>query len=204
MRRFFAVAVCFVMALSVLTACSFSSYEVDMNTVMGTVTDGVYTNEYADFTFSPPSDWTFYDDSELLEMMDISEDSVDTESKRQNVLSRVQTLYTAMAMGETGANVIVGFENLTLSTDGTSYTSEDYATELVNQCTESGYTFGDITTIEINGNTYYKAVGTVEECGYDMTQAFLVRRIDDYMCFIIITTIDGYTVTPDEIIEMLG
>ncbi|MCD8107602.1 MAG: hypothetical protein LUE20_06530 [Oscillospiraceae bacterium] len=202
MKRFFAFTLCLVMALALLTGCG--SKELDMNTVMGSVTDGVYTNEYADFTFSPPSSWTFYDDSELLEMMDISEDSVDTEKRRQNVLSRVQTLYTAMAMDETGANLIVGFENLTLATDGTSYSSEDYAEELVNQCVASGYTFGDITTVEIGGNTYYEAVGTVEESGYDMTQAFLVRRIDDYMCFIIITTIDGYTVTPDEIIAMLG
>ncbi len=202
MKRFFAVVICLAMALTLLTGCG--SKELDMDIVMGTVSDGVYTNEYADLTFSPGSDWTFYDDSELLEMMDVSESSVDTESKRQNILSRVQTLYTAMAMDEVGANIIIGFENLTLSTDGTSYTGEDYAEALVAQCIESGYTFGDITTIEIGDNTYYEAVGTVEESGYDMTQAFLVRRIDDYMCFIIITTIDGYTVTPDDIIAMLG
>ncbi|MCD7784158.1 MAG: efflux RND transporter permease subunit [Oscillospiraceae bacterium] len=202
MKRFFAVVICLAMALNLLTGCG--SKELDMNTVMGSVTDGVYVNEYADLTFSPGSDWTFYGDSELLEMMDVSEDSVDTESKRQNILSRVQTLYTTMAMDEVGANIIIGFENLTLSTDGTSYSAEDYAEALVEQCTASGYTFGDITTVEIGGNTYYKAVGSIEESGYDMTQAFLVRRIDDYMCFIIITTIDGYTVTPDEIIAMLG
>lgn len=202
MRKFLTVGLCFVTVLALLTGCG--SSELDMNTVMGSVSDGVYTNEYADFTFSPPSSWTFYDDSELLEMMDISESSVDTESRRQNVLSRTQTIYAAMAMDETGANLIVGFENLTMSTDGTSYSSEDYANELVTQCVASGYTFGDVTTIEIGGNTYYQAIGTIEESGYDMTQAFLVRRVDDYMCFIIITTIDGYTVTPEEIIEMLG
>ncbi|MCC8131298.1 MAG: hypothetical protein LUC38_05240 [Oscillospiraceae bacterium] len=202
MKRILAGVLGFMMMLTMFTGCG--SSELDMDLLMGSVSDGVYTNEYADFTFSPGSDWTFYDDSALYEMMDISEDSVDTESKRQNVLSRVQTLYTAMAMDEIGANLIVGFENLTLSTDGTSYSGEDYANELVAQCTASGYTFGDVTTIEIGGNTYYEAVGTIVESGYDMTQAFLVRRIDDYMCFLIITTIDGYTVTPDEIIAMLG
>ena len=202
MKRFFAIVICLAMTLTLLTGCG--SKELDMNTVMGSVSDGVYTNEYADLTFSPGSDWTFYDDSELLEMMDISESSVDTESKRQNILSRVQTLYTAMALDEVGANIIIGFENLTLSTDGTSYSAEDYANEIVAQCTESGYTFGDVVAIEIGGNTYYEAVGSVEESGYDMTQAFLARRIGDYMCFIIITTIDGYTVTPDDIIAMLG
>ncbi|MCD8005782.1 MAG: hypothetical protein LUF29_02245 [Oscillospiraceae bacterium] len=202
MKKFLTAALCFVLTLTLLTACG--SSELDMDLVMGSVSDGVYTNEYAGLTFSPTSDWSFYDESELLEMMDISEDSVDTASKRQNVLSRVQTLYTAMAMDEIGANIIFGFENLTLSTDGTTYTSSDYAEALVTQCTESGYTFGDITTIEIGGNTYYEAVGTIEESGYNMTQAFLVRRIDDYMCFIIITTIDDYTIAPDEVIAMLG
>lgn len=202
MKKFLTTALCFITALALLTACG--SGELDMDVVMGSVSDGVYTNEYAELTFSPGSDWTFYDDSSLYEMMDISEDSVDTESRRQNVLSRTQTLYTMMAMDEIGANLIIGFENLTLSTDGTSYSSEDYANELVAQCTASGYTFGDVTTITIGGNTYYQAVGTVEESGYDMIQAFLVRRIDDYMCFLIITTIDGYTVTTDEIIAMLS
>ncbi len=202
MKRIMTCVLCFVTTLVLLVGCGTS--ELDMDTVMGSVSDGVYTNEYADLTFSPTSDWTFYDESYLLDMMDISEDSVNTESKRQNVLSRVQTLYTAMAMDEIGANIIIGFENLTMSTDGTSYTAEDYANEIVAQCTESGYTFGDVTTIEIGGNTYYEAIGSVVESGYDMTQAFLARRIDDYMCFIIITTIDGYTVEPDEIIAMLG
>ncbi|MCD7823421.1 MAG: hypothetical protein LUG86_05320 [Oscillospiraceae bacterium] len=202
MKKYLTAALCFIMAFSLLTGCG--SSELDMDTVMGSVSDGIYVNEYAELTFSPTSDWTFYDESDLLDMMDISEDSVDTESKRQNVLSRVQTLYTAMAMDEIGANIIIGFENLTLSTDGTSYSASDYTSEIVAQCTELGYTFGDITTIEIGGNTYYEAIGTVEESGYDMTQAFLARRIDDYMCFIIITTIDGYTVSPDEIIAMLG
>ena len=153
MKRFWMTALCFVLMLALLTACGTS--ELDMNVVMGTVSDGVYTNEYAELTFSPTSDWTFYDDSSLYEMMDISEDSVDTESRKQNVLSRTQTLYTMMAMDEIGANLIVGFENLTLSTDGTSYSGEDYANELVAQCTASGYTFGDITTTTIGGNTYY-------------------------------------------------
>ena len=202
MKKFWMTALCFVLAMALLTACGTS--ELDMNVVMGSVSDGVYTNEYAELTFSPTSDWTFYDDSSLYEMMDISEDSVDTESRKQNVLSRTQTLYTMMAMDEIGANLIVGFENLTLSTDGTSYSGEDYANELVAQCTASGYTFGDITTTTIGGNTYYQAVGAVEESGYDMTQAFLVRRIDDYMCFLIITTIDGYTITTDDIIAMLS
>ncbi len=202
MKKFWMTTLCFVLAIALLTACGTS--ELDMNVVMGSVSDGVYTNEYAELTFSPTSDWTFYDDSSLYEMMDISEDSVNTESRRQNVLSRTQTLYTMMAMDEIGANLIVGFENLTLSTDGTSYSGEDYANELVAQCTASGYTFGDITTTTIGGNTYYQAVGTVEESGYDMIQAFLVRRIDDYMCFLIITTIDGYTITTDNIIAMLS
>ncbi len=202
MKKFWMTALCFVLAMALLTACGTS--ELDMNVVMGSVSDGVYTNEYAELTFSPASDWTFYDDSSLYEMMDISEDSVDTESRKQNVLSRTQTLYTMMAMDEIGANLIVGFENLTLSTDGTSYSGEDYANELVAQCAASGYTFGDITTTTIGGNTYYQAVGTVEESGYDMIQAFLVRRIDDYMCFLIITTIDGYTITTDDIIAMLS
>ncbi|MCD7805381.1 MAG: efflux RND transporter permease subunit [Oscillospiraceae bacterium] len=202
MKRILTAGLCFVMATVLLVSCGAS--ELDMDTVMGTVSGGVYTNEYADLTFSPTSDWTFYDESELLEMMDLSEDSVDTASKRQNALSRVQTLYTAMAMDEIGANIIIGFENLTMSTDGTSYSAEDYANEIVAQCTASGYTFGDVTAIEIGGNTYYEAIGSVEQSGYDMTQAFLARRIDDYMCFIIITTIDGYTISPDEIIAMLG
>ncbi len=202
MKRILTAVLCFVMATVLLVSCG--SDELDMDTVMGTVSGGVYTNEYADLTFSPTSDWTFYDESELLEMMDLTEDSVNTASKRQNALSRVQTLYTAMAMDEIGANIIIWFENLTMSTDGTSYSAEDYANEIVAQCTTSGYTFGDVVTIEIGGNTYYEAVGSVEESGYDMTQAFLARRIDDYMCFIIITTIDGYTITPDEIIAMLG
>lgn len=205
-------SVCFALTialtLSILTSCSLggsTELSVDFDTFMGYigVTDAggeVYINEYVDFSFAPTSNWTFSSDDELSEMMELDSSDVDTAEKRQEKILSIQNVYTANAVSTYGANVIIGFENLEYAFLGTMYDESAYLDAVISQCEEMDYTFGDTFTASIGGHSYLCTVGTVEQEGITVYQEFLVRKIDDFMFFVIATAIDGYGETLDEMV----
>ena len=59
------LAIIMVVAMLCCTACG-QITEEDKELVRGTVENGVFTSEFADFTFTPPSTGTFASDDEIL------------------------------------------------------------------------------------------------------------------------------------------
>lgn len=134
-----------VILLSVLmlfTACSGKITEEDKALVRGSVADGVYTNDFADFKFNPGEGWTFASDDEILAMMDLTASEMNEDDKAEYELGKLKTIYDAMAVSDTGANIIVMYENLALTIGGTSYDEAAYAEVLTSGLDEStGYTY---------------------------------------------------------------
>ena len=94
----------------------------------------------------------------------------------------------------TGSNVIVGYENLTMS----NITEEVYFEALKEQ-------FKNITTmtvdfpdeyekITLGESEFKKAVCVTTAYGTSLTQVYYVRKVDKYMAFVIVTIPTGYTV----------
>ncbi len=203
MKKFLAI----IMAVALLccTACG-QITEEDKELVRGTVENGVYTSEFADFTFTPPSNWTFASDDEILAMMDLSDSDMTEEEKKNIELGKLKTVYDALATCDDGANVIIMYENLALTTGGTSYDEAAYAEALATGLIEQGITAdtNELKEMTINGNTYFAFTGTFVNVELDIVQMYLLRKIDDYMLCICITTYPGYTILYDEILAMFS
>ena len=164
------LAIIMVVAMLCCTACG-QITEEDKELVRGTVENGVFTSEFADFTFTPPSTWTFASDDEILAMMDFSAADM-TEAEKKNIeLGKLKTIYDAMVACDDGANVIIMYENLALT---------------------------------IGGNKYVVFTGSSGTADYTIEQKYLLRKIDNYMLCVCVTTVPGMTTSFDDIIAMFS
>ncbi len=200
MKKALVLAVTFVMVL--MTACGVS--EKDKAMVRGTVENGVFTSEFAGFKFAPPETWTYASDEEILAQMNLTAEDMDTAEKAQYELGKQKTIMDAMVVDETGANVIVMYENLALTIGGTKYDEKAYGDVLKEQSEASGFTEFAESSVKIGDNEYYVLECTSSLEGYTMKQHMLLRKIDNYMCAIAITTIPDLTATYDDIIKMFS
>ncbi len=203
MKKIFAIIM--VVAMLCCTACG-QITEEDKELVRGTVENGVFTSEFADFTFAPPSTWAFSSDDEILAMMDLSAADMTEEEKKNLELGKLKTVYDAMVYGEDGANVIIMYENLALTIGGTTYDEAAYAEALSTGLVSQGITsdadnLGETT---IGDNKYVVFTGTATSDGITLEQKYLLRKIDDYMLCICITTVPGMTTSYDDILKMFS
>ena len=199
------LAIIMVVAMLCCTACG-QITEEDKELVRGAVENGVFTSEFGDFTFTPPSTWTFASDDEILAMMDLSAADMTEEEKKNLELGNLKTVYDAMVAGTDGANVIIMYENLALTIGGTSYDEAAYAealsTGLVSQgITSDAKNLGEVT---IGSNKYVVFTGTSASDGVTIEQKYLLRKIDNYMLCICITTVPGMTTSYDHILKMFA
>ena len=97
----------------------------------------------------------------------------------------------------TRTNINVGYENLS-KTLSTNITVKQYVEALKAQFTNvSGMTVNFPDTLESAklGNTEFtKVVCTATTQGVSMKQVYYLRKVDGYMCYVIVTIPSGYTV----------
>jgi hypothetical protein len=91
---------------------------------------------------------------------------------------------------ETGTNIIVYYQDLSLIPGGMDFTDEDFLdfNKEALTTTSFNFTFGDYTDTEIGPNSY--KVMPVIYMDYGISQYFYVRRKDNYM-LCILTAIPG-------------
>ena len=176
--------------------------ELNKTVTRGTVSGDTYTSTYAGITFSKPSNWRYLTETELSEAMNAGAEILDQESFEQALASMV-SVYDMMVQDDTtGNNIIVSYENLTLS-NSTSITPEAYIAAVEQQLkaqTAFSITPLDKTTVTLSGNSYYRAGYTVSYSGVEMNQYYYVRKLDKYMHGIIVTVVDG---TPIATVEAM-
>ncbi len=203
MKKFLAIIM--VVAMLCCTACG-QITEEDKELVRGTVENGVFTSKFGDFTFTPPSTWTFASDDEILAMMDLSAADMTEEEKKNLELGNLKTVYDAMIAAEDGANVIIMYENLALTIGGTSYDEAAYAEALSTGLVSQGITSDakNLDEATIGENKYVVFTGTSTSEGITFEQKYLLRKIDNYMLCICVTTVPGMTTSYDEIFKMFA
>lgn len=160
----------------------------------GHIDGDVYTNDYLGFSFEKPASWVYSTDAEIAAAFNLSIDEFFNEKYRE-ALEKIGSIYDMMVTDVlTGSNVIVGYENLTMS----NITEEVYFAALKEQ-------FKNITTmtvdfpdeyekITLGESEFKKAVCVTTAYGTSLTQVYYVRKVDKYMAFVIVTIPTGYTV----------
>lgn len=183
--------------------------EVEFASGGGTLTrgiweDNVYTNDFAGITFTAPDGFVINDDEEIAAMMQIGADVLGEGGADfpQEVLDNIASLYDMVAMDmSTGSSVMVMFENLTANSALGAVVDESLYLESLKaqleQMEAAGliYTLGDVEDYEIGGQAYkmLTATTTMESAGIsvEMGQAYIVKKIDNYIAAIVITAGGG-------------
>ena len=156
----------------------------------GTVENNTYTSTFIGLKLKLDDSWTFSSDEEMLEMMDLGSELLSDQQKLAAEISKQQTVYDAMAQQASGSNVIIMFENMSLTDDGNSYDETRYAEVLKQQLDLSDltYSYDDLKTIKIADENYLLLSTKTEYNSVQIEQSFLIRKIDSYMAVICITS----------------
>ncbi len=200
-------------AVMLLSACGCAAFTEIMDEAMGTADAGtnengvefsigewdgdVYTNDFAELTFTQPENWIHLSDEELAELMSVSlENTVDNDMAAK--IAELSTSYALMAMSnDNGSNAQIMFENLAVTgsknMEPAAYINIVCA-NLKQQYADT-YDFdtkvGDIETYTIGDNEYTSVLLVLESEGTPvMEQMYLVRKIDKYMASIALTSLD--------------
>ncbi len=120
----------------------------------GTINGNVYTNEFADITFTKHKDWTYKSNEEIAELIGYSSDLLDYDL--EEIVAKSGTYIDMMVTFPTGSpNLQVTVEDLNFQS--ISYLTPEKYLELSRQqmlAMNPTYTFGDIYEKELCGHTY--------------------------------------------------
>ncbi len=179
-----------------------NDYSTEKEISRGTVAGDVYTNDFIGFTFTKPSDWTFLSDDVIAERMGTTIDILDYNSVEQ-ALAESATLYDMYAVDDYGNNVIIIYENTTLTAGG-KITVDEYVDAFEQQFASlPGYEYEILASEDVNlgdaSFTKLTSVLTIE--GQAVNQATYIKIVDEYAITI---TVTPTTETVDSIEAMFG
>ncbi|MBQ8275716.1 MAG: hypothetical protein IJZ02_03730 [Clostridia bacterium] len=205
MKKITALILAILMAVSLL-ACN-NDTSVDKGTdgaqqeaklTRGTIAGNVYTTDYLGFSFEKPETWVYATDEEIAAALNLGVETF-LDDNFKEALEKSGSIYDMMVTDTlTGANVIVGYERLAFSN-----ITEDQYFEAVKQQFQNidGYTVDfpeEFETVTLGKNEFSKAVCVTTVYGSTITQVYYVRKVDQYMAFVITTIPTGYTVSDVE------
>ena len=184
--------ICLICALALLFALTACSKTTSGKTIeRGSWSGTTYTNNFAGLTFNAPADWSTYTDEEMANLLKVTSDVYEGSDFAKKMVE-VANVYDMMVSDQVGgSNVIVMYENLTLTAFGQKLTPEAYL-DLLKPQLGSGYEFADgYTEKQIGQNKYMLLSATIP--GYAMGQTYAVRMEGNYMIGIILTYVDPQT-----------
>jgi hypothetical protein len=166
-----------------------------------------YANDYFGLTFRIPDGWSIATKDQMEEVFQVGaemlgSDDKDAESKME--LAKQKTLYLTYAMkypyGYTDGyndNVNVMCENLNLAASLLIKTGADYIRAMEDQINGSdmassgiAYTFGEITSCEINGTKFDTVDGTMDLSGFIIHQRMYCTLKNHYAILFAVSWMD--------------
>lgn len=191
-----------IMMLMTLAACGENK---NASFTRGTWNGSHYQNEFMALGLDLPEGWDAASDEEIAETMGIAAEQV-VGGKFSEEYLKAQSIYDAMvedAENETGTNIIIMAENLTLSVGGTEYDEKAYADAAAEQLLAQGigYEIGEGSTVLFAGKEYYAMDASLY--GGKMHQCYLFCKEGKYMTSVIISYLPDL-MTLDSVFEMFS
>lgn len=179
-------------------ADSAGSADDSVTPVRGIWNDNTWQSDYADLIFTLPEGWSAVSDADIASTMQLAADSMGEQGEAlTDAMLEESAIYDMMTLSDTGSNVIVGMENLTAGHPLGGYIGSeaylDAVKEQVEQATPGAYTFSEVSSQKIGDNTYDVMDADFSQDGVTGTQRYLVRKIGNYILFVIVTAGGGDT-----------
>lgn len=169
----------------------------------GAWNENVFSNEFFGLTFTTPEGWTAMTDEQIAAAMAIGVEALGEAGGAFTEEALAQTsLYDMMAVdATTGDNVMVIYENLAVNPLGNLISAEAYLNIVRAQMEKmqgTTYEFGDITEMEIGGETFFVISVSSTQQGVAVNQSLCARKVDGYVISIVATSMSESTA--DEIL----
>ena len=162
----------------------------------GTIEGGKYSSEYMGLSFTLPSGWSYFDDSEIAEIMEIDEDAlVERGSQYSSEILNNLAICDMGASDDAGdvSSIALMTENLNKTTSPNA-SADDYIAALKEQLADAtmpAYTIHDgISDVKVGKYTYrmFFADLAMSAGGEKLAeQYYLVRRSDNYIVLMAFT-----------------
>ena len=196
MKKIIALLLILVLSVS-LVACLDKDTDSDATITRGETVGTKYENDVFGFTFTAPATWVYSTDDEVAALVGMSVEALG-DSRFQAALDKNTAIYDMMVRDVvTNSNVLVGYENLK-KTLATNITEEQYVEAMKSQMSSvTGMTvkFPDATEqVKLGNTTFTKVVCQTTTYGVTMTQVYYIRKVGNYMGFVIVTINDGYSI----------
>ena len=152
----------------------------------GILTETGYESQYLDIKFTVPEGFVMATEEDILGMMQVGVEIMDLDKDTIDY-SSLTTVYEMMVSSASGSpNVALLTEKLM-----SNVTVEQYLDIVKSQLADvpMNYEFGDVTSVEIAGESYQQIVASAEIKGTAFLQKYIVRKFDDRMvCFVVTNT----------------
>lgn len=171
----------------------------------GEIDGDVYKSEFIGIEFTKPESWVYSTDEEIAAVLDMDAELL-VEDKFKDAIENADSVYDMMVKDTlTGTNINVGIENLS-RTLSTNVTEKQYLDALKSQLSEVSSMEvifpEEYDSAKLGDTEFTRAICEAKVMGVTMTQAYYVRKVDGYMCFVIVTIVKGYTI--EDIEAMFG
>ncbi len=166
----------------------------------GTIDGDVYDNAFLGFKFTKPESWVYSTDEEIAAVMGISAEMMNADYSE--IIDNNVAAIDMMAVDiTTNSNINVTYENLSKSLS-TNITIEQYVDAVEQQLSnmeDATFNISDeFETVTLGANEYTRVIIESTMYGIEMQQVYYLRKVDTYMCGIIVTIADGYSIADIE------
>lgn len=200
MKKIISVLMCALIMFS-LVSCGGTGGSVEIS--RGSIIGNIYTNDFADFTFTKPSGWDYLTDEEISETINLGQDAMDLNAIEE-ALAEKASIYDMTASDPVyGNSVMVCYENTKLTT-GFGLSEDEYVEQLKTQIQKAGvydYEFISSEDATLSDTAFKKVVFKAYPEGVEINQAYYIKAIDIYIVAIIVT---ATTESIDSIEAMFG
>jgi hypothetical protein len=168
----------------------------------------VFTSTFGDFRLTAPDEsWEFANEKELQELANAVDSYAVTDEEKQNIeAAKQRTVYdTLLRHRDSTANIIIMYENLSMSQDLANADAMQYAEVIASQLNDIGnYTVDSPLTVSFIGKPYVRMDATSIQQDGTLTQTYLIRKIDEYILAICLTPSNLNGITVDSMMSMFS
>lgn len=168
----------------------------------------VFTSTFGDFRLTAPDEsWEFANEKELQELANAVDSYAVTDEEKQNIeAAKQRTVYdTLLIHRDSTANIIIMYENLSMSQDLANADAMQYAEVIASQLNDIGnYTVDSPLTVSFIGKPFVRMDATSIQQDGTLTQTYLIRKIDEYILAICLTPSNLNGITVDSMMSMFS
>lgn len=171
----------------------------------GTIDGNVYTNTFADFTFTKPDSWSYSSDDGIAAFIGYDPNKLDI-NEIEKALSENSLVYDMIVAADSfyANSILVSYENTMLSVER-KVTEDEYIDILkgkFSQVTVITYEITETKNVTLGNTTFKRATVLAEAEGMSTTQYYYIKAIDQYVVSIMVNLTSEYDI--DTVEAMFG